>query len=564
LKQAGLGVNLKDYVHRLRTDESFAGRQIYHDIAAEILDEEPDLVAFGCQCVTGPGVLQVAGQIKLQRPDTYVLLGGHDVSHIPQRYMEAFPQIDGILCGECELSMKPLAEALNGQRSFGQVDGLVWRGSDGIRTNAPAQRIADLDDLLPLDYSIAPPLESYFSHSLMPTILVDSGRGCAFACDFCQATLLTGRKVRYRSVPSLLTELAAWERVNSNIEIYFVHDLFTARRSFVEDFCRQKLAAGVHLTWTCRARVDEVDDKLLTLMAAAGCVRLLYGIESGSDQALKAVHKQQRRSHNSVMANVRNTVHVGIMPSLSMITGTPEESRSDLESTMHLASDFMLLGPVRSFIQLMSPLPGTSLTKRLEGRLIYENGQYPTAFSQGIEFDSGRVLATDEAYIRDYPNVFQSFYNVIPAHGRLDLSSDVARYYCKLLESYNRSFRHLAQFLEANYLDLFEMILPAIQPPGQRYLSLVDSFRNLVRESSSGNREIQTSFELEDTIASLAMKTPTVMPSEVQVSPESALCLSGMAFLGWPFCLLSPSSPELTNLEKNPAHTWSPKNASNA
>ncbi len=48
---------------------------------------------------------------------------------------------------------------------------------------------------------------------------------------------------------------------------------------------------NINISWSCQSRIDTIDFPLLKLMKKAGCWRIGYGIESGSDKILKVLNK---------------------------------------------------------------------------------------------------------------------------------------------------------------------------------------------------------------------------------------------------------------------------------
>jgi radical SAM superfamily enzyme YgiQ (UPF0313 family) len=540
LESDGHEVTVHDFVLQLKDGRLRPGHDVYDRCAEVVLASAPDVVGFGTQCSTGPSSINIARRIKQRKPDVAIVLGGHDVTFISERYLKAFPFIDAVLGGEAELTLPKLAGALAGSRSWGGIAGLAWRRSGEIAVQGGEERIHDLDRLLAPSYHLVDDLEIYFANSRKPTILVDSGRGCAFACEFCQTTLLSGRKVRYRSVESLISELQGYRSRYSDFEAYFVHDLFTARRQFVLDLCDALMAADLNLSWQCRCRIDEVDRPLLRKMSDAGCRMLLYGVESGSENTLEHMNKRLRRGVRSeVTDRVRWTVEHNIFPSLSMVVGIPEETFEDLEATLRLAAEFIQIGRVNAFIQLMSPLPGTALAQRVAHRLEYRGEHAPTAFSQGIEFSDGRRLREDEDLIASMPDIFQSFHVVTPDHTDLDLCVDISLGYCKLLEVYGWTYKALAEHLGTGYVELFRRFRRHFERehPGRRGLvgardhELWDSFIAFVDESlSSGHmpEHLRETIEFERIVNDLSVVRPV---PEAEVIPPGPFRLHSAARL---------------------------------
>ena len=457
LEQAGHEVTVHDFIYELRAGRLNSGPGLYGECAERICAGDPDVVGFSTQCSTSPGSVNIGRQVKEIRAETAVLLGGHDVSFLAQEYLRAFEFIDFVLAGEAELTTPELAAAILGRQRFSEVPGLGWRGPGGVvRWNPGARRVDELDSMLPPSYHLVDSPREYFRLSKRATMLIDSGRGCAFGCEFCQTTLLTGRKVRYRSSESLVSELKRYRRLYGDFQAYFVHDLFTARRSFVEALCERLIEEDLGLDWFCRCRLDQVDRALLGRMRRAGCRMLLYGVESGSQITLARMNKRFRPGFaGGTVERTRWTVELGIQPSLSMVVGMPGENRADLNATMALAARLAQVGRLRVFIQLLSPLPGTGVAERAFSQLVYRGPDVPTAFSQGIEFLQGRRLEEDEALIRAWPRLFQCFYAVMPEDGDLDLRADICQAYTRLLEVYSGTFDALSIGF-GSHLGLFE------------------------------------------------------------------------------------------------------------
>lgn len=519
LEALGHSVVIRDFILDLKYGRLSAARNLYRECADAILSTSPDVVGFSTQCSTSPSSVNIAKLVKELRPQVINLFGGHDVSFLAQQYLEAFPFIDYVLAGEAELTVPMLAEVILGQTSPVDVPGLGFRLNGKPIFNTSQRRIDNLDTLRAPSYHLVNDLKDYFHVSRRPTILVDSGRGCAFSCEFCQTTLLNGSKVRYRSVSSLVEELKSYKSLYGDYEAYFVHDLFTARRSFVEELCGRLIEENLDLSWQCRCRLDQVDSQLLKLMSRAGCRMLLYGVESGSEKTLAVINKRYRSGvAKEIVQRVGWTVDAGIFPSLSMVIGIPEETANDLNATMLLAAEFVKIGRVNAFIQLLSPLPGTALANRLSHRLDYRGDSAPSAFSQGIEFCEGHRLSEDEVLIRKWPQIFQSFYTVTPDDGDLDIRIDVSLAFCKLLETYCHTFCGLANYLKISLLDLFRQFCGDLRSlrPGQLLRNIKDSeiwdvfssFAARVLHESNAPELLNEMFRFERMLHDIAVSPP--------------------------------------------------------
>ena len=93
--------------------------------------------------------------------------------------------------------------------------------------------------------------------------------------------------------------------------------------------------APLKLRWWCEARVDIVlgySDDTLRKLRAAGCVMIFFGVESGTDQALRDMKKQLTAEQTVELA--RRIREFGIVPEYSMIFGNPADAERDLAANI--------------------------------------------------------------------------------------------------------------------------------------------------------------------------------------------------------------------------------------
>jgi len=91
-------------------------------------------------------------------------------------------------------------------------------------------------------------------------------------------------------------------------------------------------------TWTLGgahvAHLKHYSPDFFRTMRSAGCVRLLIGAESASQEVLSRVGKKQ--TPQQVMDINRNLTEAGIRPIYSFISGVPDETDDDLRATVEL------------------------------------------------------------------------------------------------------------------------------------------------------------------------------------------------------------------------------------
>jgi len=164
-----------------------------------------------------------------------------------------------------------------------------------------------------------------------------------------------GRKYRYHSADYVLGEIE--EIMDLGIKEIFIHDdTFTLHKKRVEQICRGILERNLDVLWEARTRVDCVDKRLLSLMRKAGCHRMSFGVESGSDKVLKSMRKginlqQVERVFNWCQQE-------GIITLADFMIGSLDEEIEDIQNSLKLmkriAPDFVQFS-------ICSPYPGTPL-----------------------------------------------------------------------------------------------------------------------------------------------------------------------------------------------------------
>jgi len=106
--------------------------------------------------------------------------------------------------------------------------------------------------------------------------------------------MITGKKVRSRSVANVMEEMELLMNRYGVREFTIEDDNFTLNRNLVQEFCDEILGRGWKIHWSCPSgvRLDTLDKKLLLLMERAGCYSFGVGIESGSQCILDQMKKK--------------------------------------------------------------------------------------------------------------------------------------------------------------------------------------------------------------------------------------------------------------------------------
>jgi radical SAM superfamily enzyme YgiQ (UPF0313 family) len=376
-------------VGKLKTDKT-----LYTKIADAILEKKPDLVGFtslGCNFIC---TVKIAGYIKKRFPKLPILLGGPHATVLHREILTAFTQFDVIVRNEAELKIVPVIEAI-GSSNFEKIPGVTYRKNGEVLATPGDTVIEDLDQL---------PFPAYDKYPIdelgLSSLRVEAGRGCPFKCTFCSTATFFGRKYRLKSAVQLCAELDFLRDRYGITEFSLTHDLFTVNRHKVVEFCNEVMDRGY--TWKCSARMDCVDPELLHLMKKAGCVSIYYGIETGSQRMQKI--SQKKLDLGIFKDTLATTLAVGMQPTVSFITGYPEEVKQDQDDTLDLIGYcYSIQTSIKVNIQLhlLTPEPGTALMQQYQDQLDFDN--YITDFNfPTLEDDDSAVMGANPAVFMNH------------------------------------------------------------------------------------------------------------------------------------------------------------------
>ena len=304
---------------------------------------------------------QIVSWVKDEDSEILTVLGGAHGSAIPERTLKEFENFDVVVLGEGERTFLEICERKKQGKSLEGVAGIVWRKREEL-VKEPARALIEDLDWLPnpardlIDHSLykgasTPGLDATLHRG---TELFTS-RGCPERCIFCASHLIFGRKVRFRSPEHIFREvdecIEKWGYRHFTID----DDTFTFNSSRLEKICQGFKERGI--TWDCDTRVDTVNREMIKMMAEAGCQKIAFGVESGSQRILDLNKK------GITIEQVKNAFRwaheFGIITTAFFMIGShPSETRQELEQSFKLMCE---LDTELMAVAIAVPYPGTEL-----------------------------------------------------------------------------------------------------------------------------------------------------------------------------------------------------------
>jgi anaerobic magnesium-protoporphyrin IX monomethyl ester cyclase len=401
LRNAGHGVEVVDgRVSRLGNE----------GILSELVRLSPDVV-----CATGRTFdiadnLDLLSVIRQEMPESTTILGGSHISALPKETMEQCDFIDVGVVGEGEATMVELAAALDGGRSLGKVDGIVYRGKTGLVKTDDRGFIRDLDSI-PFPARDLFNLKRYDGMALevkrKPMASVITSRGCPNQCVFCCKSTF-GSVFRKRSPENVIEELADLiEGTYRYREIHFVDDTFTLdmdRAGRIFDLIRQR-GWDISIAFPNGIRADRVSEELFAKMRDAGVYCVFFGVESADDEVLARVDKGETvgQMRHAIRLAKDAGFYVGLFFVMGLPGSTAESERKSLDFALDLDVDQLSLSVV-------TPYPGSRLYDMLAEQGLARDDW--TAYRH--DFMGGRLLYESQMgqqeVTREWNNIIRRFY----------------------------------------------------------------------------------------------------------------------------------------------------------
>jgi len=294
-------------------------------------------------------------------PKALIVAGGPHASGDPTSTLTQIPELDGVGIGPGEEICLDLAD---GNKHISEIEGYAYMDGGEVFFNKKRYIGEDIDkfpfpawDLIDGHYYSELNYETAFG-LLTRSLPVLTSRGCPHACYFCSSRWnqpLRRHSARY--VVNLCKHLVETYPINT---VAFWDDSIGIIRKHLERICELFIESGLNkrVNWICQLRATHVEANLLSLMKEAGCVKIHFGAESGTNRILKVLRKNTTLSQNVKAADM--ILDSGIGLGLSVMVGCPTETEGEMRRTI----DFCECYPEAHIgIGRFCPLPGSPAYK---------------------------------------------------------------------------------------------------------------------------------------------------------------------------------------------------------
>jgi radical SAM superfamily enzyme YgiQ (UPF0313 family) len=308
---------------------------------------------------------------------------------------EKYPQIDHFILNEAEITIHPFLRDLEAGHP---------------------ERIYQTTEYADLTMSPVPKF-SLLSMKDYAFLNLQVGRGCPFACDFCEITTLLGHKVRMKSTSQVISELQALFDLNWRGSVQIVDDNFIGNRKEVKNNLLPAMADWMRLhrypfKFSTQSSIDLADDKeLMTMMIDAGIGNAFIGIETTEEKSLIACNKVQNKNRD-LLQSVRKIQKAGMEVSGGFIVGFDSDSPTVFQRQIDFIQQSGILS---AMVGLLNAPKNTKLYERMET----ENRLTTEATGNNTDFSMNFTPKMDKDELQDgYKSIIKNIYTSKPYYKR--------------------------------------------------------------------------------------------------------------------------------------------------
>ena len=305
--------------------------EVMENAREKIKSEKPDVFGISILSNSRISALKLTKMVKEVSPNTTIIAGGVHTTCLYDQVLNNYP-IDYTVIGEGEITFIELLNAIKQKKQisvFKKINGIAFKYNGKILKTPPRERIRNLDSLpFPKHEFFDRIIKKYKFAQIM------SSRGCPFNCAFCPSSVHWGRFMIQRSAKNVLKEMKYLVKKYPYINyIAFTDDEFICNNKRIIDLCKMILKDKLKIKWKCLGRVSSLNDELVSWMKKAGCMEIIFGVESGSQRILDNIGKKVKVSQ--IINAFKVCKKYNIKTAFLSIVGLPgENSKSAMETAI--------------------------------------------------------------------------------------------------------------------------------------------------------------------------------------------------------------------------------------
>lgn len=331
-------------------------------IIGKIKEIKPDVVGSGGQTPISHLSLEIFKKTKNEvSKDIVTLAGGHHFSFTDEESLQKCPELDIVVRGEAEYTMRELCSHLDQGKSLNDIKGISYKDAKGsIIKNTARESIADIDTL-PFPAWHLFPVEKYHDKG-RKMLAVTTARGCIYKCPHCISWKIH-KGVRLKSPKRIVDEMIYVKEHFGHDTFFFHDDQSFSYREQLEGFLNELERRNNALFWSYETREEAFYNyrDLWGRMKDHGLFRIYFGVETIDAEGRKFYtrSKYDKERFEEMLDYLEHKLD--IIVGLYFIMGYPAETEENIRRSLQY-SKYLYPGLCSLVLcSLLVPFPGTEL-----------------------------------------------------------------------------------------------------------------------------------------------------------------------------------------------------------
>lgn len=314
---------------------------------------QPSIVAIQVMTQNRYFVFELAEYMKNEFDNNFLIVvgGPHITLNTASEIFANVKSIDIAVRGEGEMSIAKIA---NGHK-LSDILGISYRKNNLIVHNN-SQPVLKLCELPLPAYHLLKINKYKMKLNNKKAMSIFTSRGCPNKCIYCAVGNL-GNQVRYDSVEKILSTIDFLKKECGIRKFIIEDDAFGINKRF-----RKQILNGLderNIEFAIKTRVNILTPDFINLLYNTGCVKVNYGVETGSESILKKINKNINLSQ--VIEVQKNCNKSGIQSNVYFMAGNIFETKIDLKKSLDFSKKLYSMNANPIWAWGVFIFPGTKL-----------------------------------------------------------------------------------------------------------------------------------------------------------------------------------------------------------
>lgn len=297
--------------------------------------------------------------IQNNYPDIRIVIGGIHASDMYEQIVQKYPEIVAVI-GEGEIVLSNLLAAFEAGTALSDVKGIAYAVSSAD-SGRPIVKVTPRETLIE-DLDILPfPKHELFFHGGRTVASILTSRGCPFQCSYCVLGVVSNRRVRYRSIENVMSEIEYLVEKYPQIDTFWIHDdVFFIKPKRAIEFCDEYVKRNINRKIICSGRFKPFSKELAEALDRAGCEMMMFGLETGSRKLMETSHKSMKPE--DILHTFGLIRDAKVIPVSFLIVGLPGEDDETVSETIAFVKKMQKIRYFHfSDIGILTIYPGTEV-----------------------------------------------------------------------------------------------------------------------------------------------------------------------------------------------------------